>query len=147
MKWATAASFALIWGIAAPGNAQQELLGPPAKPTLVSIGCLLLDLNSINEKEETFECEALVTLRWNDSRQAFDPVQAGVERKQYQGSFQFNEVYTGWWPQIIIGNGAKAAEVDAELLWIEPDGSMTYIEELHMAAEEPLNLRAFPFDE
>jgi hypothetical protein len=148
MKWTAVALFVLIWGLAVPGNAQQEhLLGPPAIPTVVSIGFLLLDLNSINEREETFEFEAIVTLRWNDPRHAFDPVQAGVERKQFQGSFQFNETYTGWWPLIIVGNGAETTQVDVELLWIESDGSMTYIEKLHIEAEEPMDLRAFPFDQ
>lgn len=148
MKWTTAAALLVMWGFATPGSAQQQdLMGLPSIPTRVSIGFLLLDMNSINEREETFEFEAILTLRWNDPRQAFDPVQAGVERKEFQGNYQFTEVYTGWWPQIIIGNGAEATDVDAQLLQIEPDGSMTYIEEFHAEVEAPLNLRAFPFDQ
>ena len=34
-------------------------------------------------------------------RLAFDPKAEGTEKKIFQGEFQFNEIFTGWWPQQI----------------------------------------------
>ena len=123
-----------------------SLFGPPEKPTVVSVGFVLLDLNAINEREETFEFEALVTLRWRDPRQAFDPAESGTREKYYEGAFHFAESYVGWWPQLGLENGAGRFERQGQLLRIQPDGSMSYVYLLHATAERPLDLHAFPFD-
>ncbi|MEO1936133.1 MAG: hypothetical protein ABGX04_15255, partial [Myxococcales bacterium] len=55
----------LLWAWPAAANEPDlSLLGPPAVPTIVSVGFALLDLNEINERQETFEFETLITLRW-----------------------------------------------------------------------------------
>ena len=33
-------------------------------------------------------------------RLAFDPAEAGTDDKRFQGEFQFNEMFAGWWPQL-----------------------------------------------
>ena len=45
-----------------------------------------------------------MTLTWRDARQAFDPAVAGVEEKVFQGAYQFNEIWPGWYPQVILVN-------------------------------------------
>lgn len=132
--------------LAPAAPAELARFGLPAKPTVVSVGFVLLDLNAINEQEETFEFEALVTLRWQDPRQAFDPAETGVHEKYYEGDFHFTESYVGWWPQLGIENSAGRFDQQGRLLRIQPDGSMSYVYQLHATAERPLYLRAFPFD-
>ena len=138
----------LLWAWPAAANEPDlSLLGPPAVPTIVSVGFALLDLNEINERQETFEFETLITLRWQDDRLAFDPAEAGVQEKYYQGAFHVAESFVGWWPQLGIENGAGRFEQRGRLLRIQPDGSIHYLYVLHATAEQPLDLHAFPFDE
>ncbi|MEE2702618.1 MAG: hypothetical protein VX614_01215 [Myxococcota bacterium] len=140
----------LLFLLALPGPGAAvdlSLLRPPATPTVVSVGFVLVDLNEINERKETFEFETLVTLRWHDPRQAFDPSEAGVHEKYYEGAFHVAESYVGWWPQLGLENSAGTFERHGELLRIQPDGSMRYVYMLHATAEWPLELKAFPFDD
>lgn len=136
--------------IVVPGAAWAEpfLLGPPDAdgPVTVSVGFFLTDVNEIDERRETFEFEGVLTLKWRDPRQAFDPDEVGVRELTYQGSYQFSEVFDGWWPQVILANESGGFESQAVLLRIAPDGSATLVTELNAVAEMPMALRRFPFD-
>jgi len=89
----------------------------------------------------------VLTLTWRDSRQAFDAEALGLQERIYQGSFQFSEVYDGWWPQLILTNESGDFSRRGNLLRIAPDGMMTYIEELDISAKSPMQMGAFPFDQ
>ena len=138
--------------LALPGSARGAsfLLGPPDEsaggPTNVSVGVFVSDVNAVSEQQETFEFEATLTLKWRDPRQAFDPAEAGVSEKVYQGGYQFSEVYDGWWPQLILANESGQFETQGVFLRIEPEGSLTLIQEFNAVAEMPMQLRRFPFD-
>lgn len=136
--------------IALPGAARGAAApaGPPSAggPTRVSVGFFLSDVNAVTEEDETFEFEAILTARWQDPRQAFDPAEAGVSEKLYQGGYQFAEVYQGWWPQLFLANESGHFESQAVLLRIAPDGVLTLIQEFNAVAEMPMQLRRFPFD-
>jgi hypothetical protein len=73
------------------------LLAPPkqARPVVVRARFELHDINEINDEAETFEFAGVLTLKWHDLRQAFDPAVAGVDEKIFQGAYQFNELSTG----------------------------------------------------
>ena len=64
----------------------------------------------------------------------------------YQGAFQFNEVYNGWWPQLVLANKSGTFEREGEILRIKPDGSMTYVQVLDAVVKSEMNLHHFPFD-
>jgi hypothetical protein len=132
----------------AAGGAEPFLLGPPDTdgPVTVSVGFFLSDVNEVDEQRETFEFEAILTLKWQDPRQAFDPDEIGVRERTYQGNYQFAEVFDGWWPQLILTNESGGFDSQAVLLRIAPDGAATLISELHAVAEMPMALRRFPFD-
>ncbi len=129
-------------------RADPFLLGPPTAdgPVPVSVGFFLSDVNDVDERAESFEFEAILTLRWHDPRQAFDPAVVGVPVRTYQGGFQFAELFDGWWPQIILANESGGVESQAVLLRIAPDGAMTLLMEIDATAEMPMKLRRFPFD-
>lgn len=134
-----------------PGDAgagEAFLLGPPTQdgPVVVRVGFRLSEVNDIDEERETFEFEGVLTTRWHDPRQAFDPAELGVDERIYQGAFQFNEVFTGWWPQLVLANGSGVYERQGVVLRIQPDGSMTYIEAVNAVAKSRMALRRFPFD-
>jgi len=62
------------------------LLAPPgeAGPVVVRASFYLYDVNEINDEMETFEFTGVLTFKWNDPRQAFDPTVAGVDEKVFQ---------------------------------------------------------------
>src|SRR5215510_6139808 len=65
----------------APG--EPFLLAPPkaAGPVVVQARFEWQNINEINDGAETFEFTGVLTLRWKDSRQAFDRAVAGVDEK------------------------------------------------------------------
>ena len=130
-----------------PGNDLSRLgLPNPGGQTKVRVGFRLSDITDISEEREMFEFESVLTLKWHDPRQAFDPAELGVQELIYQGQFQFNEVFNGWWPLLVLANEAGPLEQQGELLKIKPDGSMTYIAELDGVVKTKMNLHHFPFD-
>ena len=133
-----------------PQSASSEpfLLGPPkeARPVVVRARFELNDINEINDGSETFEFTGVLTLKWRDPRQAFDPAVVGVEEKIFQGGYQFNELATGWYPQVVLVNASALYEKSGVVLRVEPDGTSTLIETLNAAAESEVNMRRFPFD-
>src|SRR5688572_27819119 len=84
---------------ASPAASVPFVLGPPPSdgPVVVKAGFELSELNEINDEEETFAFTGVLTLQWQDQRQAFDPA-GGVTEKIYQGAFQFDEISPAWFP-------------------------------------------------
>jgi hypothetical protein len=123
------------------------LLGPPGDgPVLVRAAFQARDINEIDDEAETFEFGGVLTLTWHDARQAFDPAETGVAEKIYQGAYQFNEVSTGWFPQVVLVNESGMYEKHGVILRIQPDGTSTLVETVNAAAEADLDLRRYPFD-
>jgi len=124
------------------------VLGPPnsSEPIPIHVGFFLSDVTDVDEEREMFEFEAVLTVSWRDERQAFDPEKLGVMEQVYQGAFQFNEVYNGWWPQLVLANKSGTFEREGEILRIKPDGSMTYVQVLDAVVKSKMNLHQFPFD-
>jgi hypothetical protein len=147
---------ALLCGIGAAiaqpapsGAAAPFVLGPPhdGGPVVVQTGFEMLEISAIHDANETFEFTGILTFRWRDPRQAFDPAVAGVKEKIFQGSFQFNEVSPAWFPQVVLINSAGSYESQGVILRSLPDGTQTVIEKIAATARTDLNLRRFPFDE
>jgi len=106
----------------------------------------LQDINEIDEEAETFEFTGILTLTWQDRRQAFDPKEAQTEEKIYQGDYQFNELSPAWYPQVILANESGLFEKHSVLLRVKPDGTSKLVETLNAVAEVTLDLRRCPFD-
>ena len=124
-----------------------NLLPPGARPIEVQARFFLSDINDINEQTETFEIKGLLALQWRDERHEFDPEMEGVSEKRYQGTFQFLEEYSQWWPQLVLSNGVGTIPLQSVSLRISPDGSMRFIQEITAVVESPMDLRRYPFDE
>jgi hypothetical protein len=149
MLMAAADSIAVDESVGSPTAASEPfLLAPPkdAGPVVVRAGLELHDINEINDGTETFEFAGVLTLKWHDPRQAFDPAVVGVEEKIFQGGYQFNELATGWYPQVVLVNEAGLYQKNGVVLRIQPDGTSTLIETLNATAEAEFNMRRFPFD-
>ncbi len=149
----TGAVFAIgcAWNAAAAPAADPALMSLPApirdgEPVVVRVGFDLRDINAIDDESETFEFEGVMVLEWWDERQAFDPAAEGVDEKLYQGAYQFNEVFVGWFPQVVLLNESSLFESHGVLLRIRPDGSLRLVQTINAAAKTDLDLRAYPFD-
>ena len=141
---------AVSGAIADPSAADPDLLSLPTPreggPVVVRAGFDLQDINEIDDEAETFEFEGVLTLEWRDERQAFDPAAEGVHEKLYQGAYQFNEVFSGWFPQVVLMNESGLYEKHGVLLRVRPDGSLRLVEMVNAVAKTNLDLRAYPFD-
>ncbi len=128
-------------------EAVPPLTPPPAEgPVVVRAAFQMNDLNEIDDSAETFQFSGLLRLSWSDPRQTFDPAEAGVAEKFYQGGFQFDELSPAWYPQILLANESGFFEVEAVLLRALPDGTQTLYASLDADAETDLALRRLPFD-
>ncbi|MDG1944654.1 MAG: hypothetical protein P8J17_10385 [Halioglobus sp.] len=99
-------------------QAKNNAAGPPSEdgPIFVEVGFLLGNINGINEQAETFDFEGVLSMHWHDDRLAFDPVKTGYDQLYYQGSYQFNEVFSGWWLQVYLANEAGRFDREAVML-------------------------------
>ena len=141
---------AVLSAATAPAMADPALLSLPTPagdgPVVVRAGFDLRDINSIDDEAETFEFEGVLILEWHDERQAFDPAAVGVGEKLFQGAFQFNEVFDGWFPEVVLVNEAGLYENHGVVLRIRPDGRLRLIQTVNAAGKTDLDLRAHPFD-
>ena len=119
---------------------------PPGSPTIVKVGVFLADIIELDEMEEFFQAELIITADWLDPRLAFDAETYGSNRKLFQGEFQFNEVFAGWWPSLLILNEIGSGDVNALQIEVFSDGRVSYKEQRNVTLETPMNLRMFPFD-
>ncbi|MGE9289995.1 MAG: hypothetical protein ACQKBT_03335, partial [Puniceicoccales bacterium] len=133
-----------------PAQAQREvepgMPNPPSEPTEVHVGVFLADIIDVDELNETFEVELILTAEWMDPRLVFDPEVEGVPVKLFQGSFQFNEIYAAWWPQLLFVNQIGGGDPNAVKITIDPEGRVRYMDQRSVLLETPMALRAFPFD-
>ena len=133
-----------------PQTAMNEhfLLGPPQDdgPVVVRASFQIHDINNINDEEETLEFSGVLTLKWHDKRQAFDPAAVGVNEKIYQGNYQFNEIYSGWFPEVVLVNESGLYEKNGVVLRVESDGTQTLIQTVNAVAKVELGMWRFPFD-
>ena len=116
------------------------------KPLVITASFVLHDINFVDDEAETFDFTGVLKLSWHDPRQAFDPEIEGIEEKMYIGNYQFNEVFNGWWPQIVLVNESGMYDKHGVLLRVLADGTLTLIETVNATAKTDLNLRLYPFD-
>ena len=119
---------------------------PPGSPTVVKIGVFVADIIDLNESEESFQAELIIVAEWDDPRLAFDAEEHGSNIKLFQGSFQFNEVFAGWWPSLLILNEIGSGDVNALTIEVMSDGKVRYKEQRNVTLETPMKLQRFPFD-
>jgi hypothetical protein len=119
---------------------------PPASPTEVSLGIFLADIIDMDEVDETFQAEIIIIAEWKDPRLAFDAEAEGSDYKLFQGEFQFNELFAGWWPQLLIVNEIGSGDINARRVTIRANGTVRYKDQRNVTLETPMELQSFPFD-
>lgn len=126
----------------------ESLLGPPPAngPVVVRAEFQLQDINNIDDEAETCEFTGVLALGWKDPRLAFDPKQAGIGEKIYQGDYQVNELAPSWYPQVVLANESGLYETDAVILRVRPDGTCSLTTTVNAIVETDFSMRRYPFD-
>ncbi|MED7820209.1 MULTISPECIES: ligand-gated ion channel [unclassified Francisella] len=119
---------------------------PPRNPTIVYATAFITDIQNLDEVNEQIQIDAILKLKWNDPRLAFDSKQENIEYKNYQGDFQYDEIFEGWRPQISIINEIGSPQIKSRQLRVYPNGDVIYTEQRTLTLETPMQLRKFPFD-
>jgi hypothetical protein len=119
---------------------------PPSKHTVVQVGEFVSDIIDIDELNESLDVDVIFQYKWHDDRLAFDPKIAGKQYKLFQGQFQFDEVFSGWWPQISILNEIGSPQIKAVQIRVFHNGDVVMREHRSLNVEAPMNLSKFPFD-
>jgi hypothetical protein len=142
----------LVWLLLLVGSAPAVAMdagmpNPPASPTVVKVGIFVADIIDLDEMDETFQAELIILAEWTDPRLAFDADEYGSDRKLFQGGFQFDEVYSGWWPSLIFLNEIGSGDLNAIQIEVFSDGRVLSKEQRNVTLETPMNLHSYPFDE
>ncbi|MFQ5960725.1 MAG: hypothetical protein ACE5MG_04965 [Candidatus Methylomirabilales bacterium] len=106
---------------------------PEGVPTRVSVGLYVLDIAEINDVKQSFTTRFAVRVRWKDPRLA-----ALAHCK-----LRLDEV---WNPRLRFRNPGDLETVFADIVEIDPHGTVTYTQGGRGTLTVPLNLREFPFD-
>lgn len=131
-----------------PTSNSLSLLTPPKQegPVVVKVGFEFHDILEIRDGEEVFDFSGVLTLVWNDPRQAFDPRIEGADERVFQGNYQFNELAPSWYPQVVLANEAGSYQSSGVVLRIQPDGTATLIQTITATANVEISVRRYPFD-
>lgn len=104
--------------------------------TKVNFEVFLLDVDSIDDANQSFMANVFVRLSWKDARLA-----------NLQGDVRQIRLEDAWHPQVIIANrqGLLSRSLP-EVLQVDPDGTITYRQRYTGGLSQPLGLSNFPMD-
>ena len=108
---------------------------PAGTPTKVEIAIVMLDIDEIDDAEQTFTANVFVHAQWQDPRLA-NPSAA-------TRTIKLSEL---WHPDIQILNQHKLFKTFPDELDVAPDGTVVFQQRYWGEFSQPLRLQGFPFD-
>ena len=121
------------------GQGQEEIdVSPPGekgKPPRVEVGIFVLDVDTIDTVNQSFEANVFVLCRWKDPRLAHNAGQRITK--------PLTQV---WHPRLFFANQQRLWPSFPEVVTIRPDGTVSYRQRVWGNFSQPLRLRDFPFD-
>lgn len=110
--------------------------GPLSQPTRVAIGVYLLDVSEIDDARQTLRLDFMLWLHWQDGRLA--SARAG-HRRVPPGDV--------WNPRIQIINERSLENKLPDLVDVDADGGVLYVQRISGTISSSTDLADFPFDE
>jgi hypothetical protein len=130
-----------------PPRTNPTRMDTPQTPTEVYFNIIIIDIVSINEREETFTIEGSMYLEWFDPRLAFDPAEIGADFIVFHNNDAANRLGKEMWSPVIEFENSRGTRAISNIsLMIEPDGSVAYEDRFNLTLYTKLDLHAFPFD-
>ncbi len=129
---------ALVLALSGASNGLAQSLddgrpGPEGVPTRIDVAAYLLDVESINDLEQTFKVDFVLRLRWSDSRLSGKGPNLPLENV--------------WHPNVTILNQRSADTLRAEVVAVNPEGQVEYTQRYQAKLYTRFDLRPFPHDE
>ncbi|MFI4955010.1 MAG: hypothetical protein ACHP9Y_03765, partial [Gammaproteobacteria bacterium] len=109
------------------------------KKVPVSIAFRVLNLEMVNEEEQTFKIVGYLTAEWKDPRLAFTP-------ENSQQRYQIYRPDQIWIPNFDFANGVVPHSAYDVTVRVFPDGTVRYYERSSAELSNIYNLHTFPFD-
>jgi Neurotransmitter-gated ion-channel ligand binding domain/Neurotransmitter-gated ion-channel transmembrane region len=113
-----------------------ERPGAANRPTQVSVGIWIVDINNIDSAQQNFTADIAIVLRWKDARLA------------HTGTGAVHHALDQiWTPRVSIANETNSVVRKLpESAEVEPDGTVLYRQRYVGSFTQPLRLQSFPFD-
>jgi gamma-aminobutyric acid receptor subunit beta len=108
-------------------------------PTPISVGIRLINVSDINEVNQEFKIDFLVLVRWTDTRLSLESRGSSLD----ECTVRFSDI---WHPFLDIVNQREVIAHYDDLVEIDADGSVTYLQRYSGTLASPLELKRFPFD-
>lgn len=119
----------------------------PGAPTPVEVSLYDVEIYRIDEREQTFEVGARLSLSWWDGRLTFDPAETGAEVQIYQGEAAAEKLDKDvWWPSFEIADSRGPRQRMHVELRIGAGGFVAYDERFNASIMQGFALDDFPFD-
>ena len=135
----TMIAFAATLGLAAPALGSQPRQGSAtqrpdadAGPTEVAVAVYVIDIEAVDNAKQQYSADFVVDLIWSDLRLAGAPGRRSV-----------HEV---WHPQVILFNQRGVSALLPEMVEVDLDGRVRYLQRYYGSLASPFDLRDFPFD-
>ncbi len=106
--------------------------GPPTK---VEVEIFLIDVDSVDGVNQSFQANVFYALRWNDPRLVHEEI-GGHSRP-------LSDI---WHPRIQLFNQQKVSKSFSDVVEVAPSGDVVYRQRVWGSFSQPLYLRDFPFD-
>ena len=110
--------------------------GPNDQPFPLTIGFVVIDIDSIDGAQQSFVANFAIRVTWKDPRLATD--------LDFVRVIDADDV---WTPTLQILNQQKLFETFPNQVEVAPDGTVIYAQRYWGALSYPMNLKDFPLDE
>ena len=116
-------------------SASAESGSPPLEQTEVEISIVLLDLESINDADQSFTANVFLMVQWHDQRLAHDGPDV-----------LWRDLGEVWNPRLQLVNRRQAVLSMPQTVEVAPDGTVTYRQRIVGQFSQKLQLADFPLD-
>ena len=112
---------------------------PEGTPTEVGIGIYVVQLDRVDNVDQSFRLDAFFRLSWQDPRLAAVVNKAGAQ----QCRFPRGDV---WEPRVIFFNRQDASLLMPDVVTVDAEGHVLYLQRVQSTLRSPMDLRDFPLD-
>ena len=114
--------------------------GAEGEPTEVAVGVYLLDLIKIEDADQVFNADLVVSMSWRDPRLVDDELGASLANCRVP-------LDAIWNPRALVVNERDIKKGVSDVVTVEPDGTVRYSQRYIGEFSVRLDLRDFPLDE
>lgn len=164
MRWM--AALLLMWFAAATAQAQQAPAPAPATPAamapaapaltsipldsglpvVVRAGLAFVDVEGVDENEQSFAATVDVRLGWVDTRLRYPAEETPIGYREYRGEAVAAQLAIMWSPQVGLANLRGTPGRESRSLRIYPDGRVELLRRVTGSFGAALDVHRFPFD-